>query len=422
MLFFGLLLFIFLQIIRPQDFVPGLMGVRIVLYLMVFLLIAILFSPNEKKLFRSPNDKYAGMFFLAITLSTLTLFWMSYIVDTAIATIKIALIYYFIVMVVDNENKFRKTVWTMVILMGLVALMGVLQNHGYDITGAGIVFAMDKGVWQIRGIGNFDNPNDLAYSVILIVPFLLGFLFQTKGFLGRFISLIFLIVSIYCIYLTRSRGGQVSLAASLAAWIYFWVKDPKRKRQLIIFAITGVIAVGVSQATGYREDDSAMGRIDAWSEGWQLLKSHPIIGVGKDQFIEYHERDTHSSFVRAGAELGLLGLYAFVGMIYAIALTILNLQNPTVDKKWRPYSAGFGAFFVSYIAASAFSTRTYDLVFLICVALVGVMGRLALADTDKVSAEGLLFPDETAHLWNKNVFGITIAVLVAWYLFLRQVW
>ena len=190
----------------------------------------------------------------------------------------------------------------------------------------------------------------------------------------------------------------------------------------MVFAITGVIAVGVAQSTGYREDESAMGRVEAWAAGWQLLKGHPIIGVGKGQFREYHKKDTHSSYVRAGAELGLIGLYAYMGMIYAVALTILSVQKPVVDAKWRPYYAGFGAFFVSYLAASVFSTRTYDLIFLICVALVGTMGRLALSDTEEVSAEGVLFPTETAHLWNKNIFGITIAVLIAWYLFLRQVW
>ncbi len=422
MLFYGLLIFVFLQIIRPQDFVPGLEGSRLVLYLMVILLIGLLFSPVEKKLIRSPQDKYTGLFFVAIVLSTLNLFWLSYTIDISVETFKSALMYYFIVIVVNSEERFRVVVWTMVVLMGIVALMGILQRHGYDITGAGMSFAADKGVWQIKGIGNFDNPNDLAYSVVFSVPFALGFVFQAKGFLGRLSGVVLLTISIYCIYLTRSRGGQVALVAALFSWIYFWVKNPKRKRQIIIFAIAGIMAVATVQATGYRQDESAMGRVEAWSEGWQLLKSHPIVGVGKGQFREYHKRDTHSSYVRAGAELGLLGLYAFMGMIYAVGLSILNVQKPTVEDKWRPYYAGFGAFFVSYAVASAFSTRTYDLIFLTCVALVGALGRQALKETDAVSTDGVLFPAVTAHLWNKNVFGITIAVLMAWYLFLRQVW
>ena len=120
-------------------------------------------------------------------------------------------------------------------------------------------------------------------------------------------------------------------------------------------------------------------------------KKQPHHWCGKNQFREHHKKDTHSSYVRAGAELGLLGLYAFMGMIYTVGLTILNVQKPNVDDKWRPYYAGFGAFFVSYATASIFSTRTYDLIFLICVALVGTLGRLALADTDEVSAKAYFF-------------------------------
>ena len=421
MLFFGLLLYLFTQIIRPQDFIPGLQGVRLVLYLMVVLLIGLLFSPVERKLIRSPQDKYAGLFFVAIVLASFSQFWLSNILDSAIQTMKVAMIYYFIVIVTDSEGRFEKAVLTMVILMSFVALMGILQYHGYDITGAGMDFDSQKAMWRIKGIGNFDNPNDLAYSVVFIIPFALGYLFGARSILVRLASTILLLISVYCIYLTRSRGGQVALVACLSSWVYFWIKDPKRKRQLILFAITGVMAVAVMQATGYREDESAMGRIEAWATGWQLLKSNPIIGVGRGQFREHHKRDTHSSYVRAGSELGLLGLYAFMGMIYAVGLTVLNVQKPDVNPKWRPYYAGFGAFFASYVAASVFSTRTYDLIFLTCVALVGALGRLALANTDEVS-EGVLFPAQTAHLWNKNVFGITIAVLIAWYLFLRQVW
>lgn len=422
MLFLGLLIFMFLQIIRPQDFVPGLMGTRLVLYVMVVLLTALLFSPVEKKILRSPQDKYAGLFFIAIIFSTLSVFWISYIIDVSIDTFKSALMFYFIVMVVNDEQRFRVTIWTMVILMGIVALMGVLQFYGIDIANAGIMWADDKGVWQIRGIGNFDNPNDLAYSVVLVVPFALGFLFQTKGIIGRLTALVLLSISVYCIYLTRSRGGQIAFAAAFGSWFYFWTRNPRRKRQLVILAITGIIAIAVFQARGYRDDESAMGRVEAWAEGWQLLKGNPITGVGKGQFREYHKKDTHSSYVRAGAELGLLGLYAFIGMVYAVAITILSLQKPDIDEKWRPYYSGFGAFFVSFIAASGFSTRTYDLIFLICVALAGIMGRLALGDTEQVSPDGILFPEEAGHLWNKNVFGITIAVLILWYGFLRQVW
>lgn len=387
---------------------------------MIFFLSVLLLSPIEKKPFKSPQDKFVGLFFASIVLSSLTLFWLTNIVNTFLYALKIAVIYYFVVMIVDDEEKFKRATWAAVVFMWFIGLMGVLQYHGYDISGAGMAWAPHKGVWQIRLTGMFDNPNDIAYSVVLVIPFALGLLFQTKSFLMRIFALILLSTSFYCIYLTKSRGGQLALFASLAAWIYLWVMDPKWRRRILIVGAIGLFLIFSFKTAGYREDASSMGRIEAWAEGWQMLKSHPLIGVGKDQWWEYFSTDSHNSFVRAAAETGLLGLYAFVGIIFYAVITTLEIKKMPESSKWRAYYAGFGSFVLSYTIASAFSTRTYDLVFLITIALLGVLGRLALAGTDKVSGDGILFPD--AHLKNKTVFGLSTAVLIGWYLFLRQVW
>ena len=86
------------------------------------------------------------------------------------------------------------------------------------------------------------------------------------------------------------------------------------------------------------------------------------------------------------------------------------------------YSCGFGSFFISYIVGSVLATKPYDVLFLMCVAFMGALGRFSLKDAGVVSPEGVLFPEETGHVFNKNIFGLTTAVLAAWYLFLRQVW
>jgi len=389
---------------------------------MAIMLTALLFNPIEKKLFRSPQDKYAGMFFISMVLSTLAQFWISNTINVAIQTLKVAATYYLFIIILDSEVRFKRAVWSLVVLMTIVALMGVLQYHGYDITGAGMGWSAFKSVWQIYGTGYFNNPNDLAYSTVLVVPFGLGLIFQAKGFAGRFGGLVITVISLYCIYLTRSRGGLVALAACLFSWAYFWIENPKRKKQMIVFALLAVFAVASVQAGNYREDRSAMGRIEAWQEGWQMLKNHPIAGVGFEQFREHHSIDTHNSYVRAAAELGLVGLYSYVGMVSMVLFTIIRIAARPENKRWRFYYAGFGGFVVSYLLASLFSTRTYDPILLMCIALVGILGRFSLKNSGEVSTEGVLFPKMTAHLWNKNIFGITIAILISWYLFLRQVY
>ena len=312
-MFIGLLIFISLIIIRPQDFVPGLKGSRLVLLVMGTLMVTWFFSSLDKRVIRTSQDRYVVMFQGTIVLSTLTLFWVPWMIEVTVETAKLLLIYTFLVSIIDSEDRFRKVTWTLVILMAVVATMGILQYFGMDITGAKMIYAADKGVWQIRGIGNFDNPNDLAYSVVFIVPFALGYLISARNNLYRIGAMLLLYLAIYCIYLTRSRGGLVALGSCLISWGYFWITSEKLKRYVRIAAVLGILGVFAIQSGGYRDDASAMGRIEAWSAGWSMLKSHPIIGVGKDQFTEFHARDSHNSYVRAGAELGFFWVVRLCG-------------------------------------------------------------------------------------------------------------
>jgi O-antigen ligase len=78
-----------------------------------------------------------------------------------------------------------------------------------------------------------------------------------------------------------------------------------------------LLAVGSSRMQELSSsEDSAQGRIQAWSAGLGMLRSSPVLGVGFGSFTEYHELVAHNSFVHSLAELGLVGGYFFVGMFY----------------------------------------------------------------------------------------------------------
>lgn len=411
MLFFGVLIFISLIVIRPQDFVPGFMGTRIVFYVMGFMSFAWLISNIKKELIRTQLDKFVIFFLIWCSVSTISTHWVSYVVAKSIEQLKVLLIYFFVITVVNTRSRFNIALWYIVGCMFLVAAMGILQAYGIDLTGAGIGWAADKGVWQIRGAGNFDNPNDLAYSVVLIVPFALGRLLEGPGLVVRFVCTGALATALYCIYLTHSRGGLLALAVCLAFWLFTWVKSPTWKRVALVVCLVGVVAAFSLQTRGYRDDQSSMGRVYAWVAGMEMITSHPLLGVGKDQFLEHHERDSHSSYVRAGAETGFVGLYAFVGILFTL---FWFLKRPEISSsgEMRIYHSGFAAFFSSFAVGSIFSTRTYDIIFLVMAAMFGALLRLQLPES-KLSS---------GNFWNRNVAISTVAVLIIWKVFLLQTW
>ena len=417
MLFFGLLIFLFLIIIRPQDFVPMFHGKPLVFILMGVLLIGWVLSPIKKKLFHNIQDKFVILFLVSIVISTVAVHWVTYSVNEIIETLKLALIYFFIVSIINNDKKMKITTWVMISLMSVIALMGILKIYGYNVPGIETAWANDKQVWQIVGIGIFDNPNDLAYSIVLVVPFALGLLIKSKNVIAKTSAMFLLVNAVWCIYLTRSRGGMLALVTSILIWLYCWISNVQLKRIFILFGIVAISAAVLMQAQGYQGDASSIGRIDAWSKGMSMVKEHPIIGVGKDRFLEYHEIDSHSSYVRAAAELGMLGLYAWIGIVYFNFKFLQRLAGNRDETKWKLYSVSYITYIGSYACASIFSTRTYDIVFLVVVAIISSLERITYVPDN---TKAVIVNKGERVFFSGPVVLITLAVIIIFKLFLIQ--
>lgn len=402
-------------------------GAPIVFIVMGCLLACWFISDTEKKLFRTPIDKYFALFFVMFVISTRNAGWLYYTLEMVTETFKIALIYWFIITIVNSEERLKVATWTIVLLMSVVGLMGVLQTYGYDITGAGMYWASDKQVWQIKGVGLFDNPNDMAYSVVLIVPFVIGLFLVSSNLLVKLSAVVIFFIATYCIFLTNSRGGYLALCMSCVTWVYFWISSRNLRRMAFVLGLIGVIAAFSFQTSNYREDKSSMGRVEAWAEGMDMLIEHPLIGVGKGQFREHHKLDSHSSYVRAGAELGIIGLYAFIGILYSSILilmsgdkeVLLSEDHQASGKNWKLYRIGFISYICSYCVASIFSSRSYDIVFMIIIALTSVLCRLTV---DLQAKKKLSDIAVNKGIWNKKVMMLTLFTLIIWKIFLIQVW
>jgi putative inorganic carbon (hco3(-)) transporter len=419
MLFIGLQIFLFLIIIRPQDFVSEMLGMPIIFVVMSALLAAWLMTNHDKRLLRTPQDRYYSLFFVMIVVSSLSVGWFGYTVQLLEETLKVALVYWFIVTIVNSEKRLITTIWSVVVLMTFVAAMGILQHFGYDITGAGMWWAADKQVWQIRGIGLFDNPNDLAYSVVLVIPFSIGLFLRSSNPITKTFILTIIANAAFCIYLTNSRGGYLAAIVCLITWLYFWVNSRDLRRVTFFLGIICVVIAFCIQTKGYREDKSSMGRVEAWAAGMDMLKEHPLIGVGKGQFLEYHNRDSHSSYVRAGAELGVVGLFAFIGILYSSFRSLQSEILPDPGSDMKIYRVGLVSYLSSYAVGSIFSTRTYDIIFMIIIALVGVLNRISM---DKPETEGSHVIALQEKILNQKVIGLTLLTIVIWKVFLIQAW
>jgi O-antigen ligase len=120
----------------------------------------------------------------------------------------------------------------------------------------------------------------------------------------------------YAFQLAQSRGGFLALAALVGVYAYRRMGRVATVGVLAIVVVAG-LTFGPSRIQNIdAQEASAQGRIEAWAAGLQMVKFHPILGVGFGEFPNLHGRVAHNSFVHSFAELGILGGFLFVGLFY----------------------------------------------------------------------------------------------------------
>lgn len=165
---------------------------------------------------------------------------------------------------------------------------------------------------RVRYRGSLQDPNELSTVICGGMALLLGLLAGSRKLRWRMLVVIGGFAIFLCVIYTQSRGGMLAFLSVLG--VYFV------RRYGIRYAALGVLAMLPLLALGGREGESASesteGRYEAWRSGLDMLKMDPVFGVGKGMFTEYHHLTAHNSHVLTFAELGLLGMFLWISMLY----------------------------------------------------------------------------------------------------------
>jgi len=186
------------------------------------------------------------------------------------------------------------------------------------------------------------GPNESATVFVLAFPFAVAL----GSGRGRMRWLGFAIAGVLAagVVKTGSRGGVIGLAVVAMALI---ARAGPRRRLTYLIAVA-VCAAGAALTaddtliermgtlTQSRADYNVTdreGRLQVWTRGLGYMATHPLLGIGLDNFesaegvlsgkidLGYGVRYTaaHNSFVQVGAELGIFGLAAFVVALWSAA-------------------------------------------------------------------------------------------------------
>jgi probable O-glycosylation ligase (exosortase A-associated) len=203
---------------------------------------------------------------------------------------------------------------------------------------------------DVKGI--FLDNNSLAHLLVMFFPFAIAMIFYPNKWVMLW-GYGLVLMEISTIIIANSRAGFLGLTGVLL-WMFFQGLFEFKWKMVGIIGIIFVLAAGIVFGTkvgevcikraqtikNYQQDEgSAMKRIYLWQAGIEMMKDHPIVGVGlnnfKFTFPEYNPylkpQTTHSTYIQLGSECGIpgLGLYLLL-LIFHFKATFDIRRN--VDK------------------------------------------------------------------------------------------
>jgi O-antigen ligase len=343
--------------------------------------------------------------------------WVGGAVGAFLAFIPNAFAYFLVCLHCNSKKKLQ-----VLVLMLLFVCLFVIGRGSLDLargipqsedtvsgssTGSPYFLAMhsDSGemIVRLRGLGEINDPNDFAQLIVCLIPLLFIFWRAKRTLLNLLCVILPIGILLYGAFLTHSRGAVIALLATLV------VAGRRKIGILPSLVVAGLLFVGASliNFTGGRDISAGSGadRISLWGQGLQLLREHPLFGVGFGSMAEFTDvhLTAHNSIVVCAAELGFFGLFFWCLLLLPSVVDSLRLSSPDQVTEGEPIPLEEGLFpgavkkvdeidkseinrmgqlmvasFTGFLVAGMFLSRAYALTLFLLAGMAEVVYEMAL--------------------------------------------
>jgi putative inorganic carbon (HCO3(-)) transporter len=286
-------------------------------------------------------------------------------------------LYFLILNTVRTPAQLQRCLWAMALAGVLLGTLSLVQRatHSYqkDFAGFAVSHEFDQFSETVdptelareledqefqalypnwRAMGSLGDPNYYAQIMLVLVPIVLLQLWTNTSWRMRLPALLALAVILCGVMLSYSRGAIIGLCALLAALVAFRYL---RLRYVALVILAGVIVLAITDPMLIRRvqtlggesrnprvvDVSILERRTFFLGGLHIFLDHPLLGVGFGQSPKYVPRygrmygymlpfknaATHNMYLQILAETGLVGLAAFLLMLWAVVRPMFALRK-----------------------------------------------------------------------------------------------
>jgi O-antigen ligase len=245
------------------------------------------------------------------------------------------------------------------------------SSLGLSLVGESTLVKQDIGETVSRATGTIGHPNQLAYFFEILIPifFAMALSHRHKGL--RILFLLAFFSALIGLLTTLSRASWITVPlilivfASVVGWRILSLKGG-----LFLIVAGGVLLILIvamypiiEKRFTHKDNLSSQSRQPLNNAALSIIKQHPLSGVGLNNFSEvFHQEDTtgfarvfrganralqithykqvvHNLYLLVWAELGTIGLIAFLGQ-FIVAFSTLWWRPRTPTPQWQALRVG----------------------------------------------------------------------------------
>jgi O-antigen ligase len=340
------------------------------------------------------NPPSAIIFFLAVSILSLLAAENLEVASRELRVVVIEpVLFYFLLRVVPLDR--RRMFWLAGALIAAALVVSLIGLYQYFFT-ADVITA--EGVRRIRGV--YGSPNNLSLFLGRIIPIIAALWLGSRSARGRIGYAAIAAPILVCFYFTYSRGAW--LVGVPAALVFIGLAWGGRARWATLAAAAAAVLglvplLGTERFTSLLNTQAGTSffRIKLWQGAIQMIRDHPILGVGLDNFLyQYRTRyvlpeawqelnlsHPHNLVLDFWARLGILGVAALVWLEVAFFATGRRVYRRLVDPEQRALAIGLMASMVDFLAHGLIDNSYFlvDLAFVFFLT-VGLMEQLERVD------------------------------------------
>jgi len=363
--FFWLAAFYFVYCARIQDYVTALAYVPLAKISGVFAALSLVLSAGKTQRRLSELPREASYLFLLIAV-----LFASAVVspvsrgDAFFNTLDFSKVYVGWILTFLLITTFQRLRLIVLIQVGSVALVSVA--------------ALVKGhsVPRLLGVigGFYSNPNDLAFGIVLSIPFCLALLFISKNILTRIVWSCAILMMAITLFKTASRAGFIDLVISGAVSLWYFGVKGKRRSLVVVVVLVGVLILAVAGGPLFdRFSAISSGEGNAYgsyAERRMLMilavegtLRHPLLGVGAQNFVAYSGlwRNVHVAYLQIAVEGGIPGLILYL-LFFARGFANLKRLSAVkdLDESMKIFIGASWASLIGFVVGACFAPEVYQ--------------------------------------------------------------